>query len=145
MENQIYLVLFLAVSGYIIYRSYKDLQKAIKVQKEENIKESLMTTAQKVEINTKQNKKHKIFICIALAGIILVLVLKNTFIGYFIGFGCMFLMLTNSMELGIRWSKKQSWNPKILIISFLLLLLTLSLTAWLYYPQLQFMYQDRVK
>lgn len=145
MEKILTIILFIIVmvlSGYSIRRNFK---KAIKSQNEEYIKEKSATPKQKVETNIQQDQKHKMFIYITLVCILLMFFFKNTFIGYFVGFGCLFLMGKNSGELGKRWSKKQPYNPKILVISFLLMLTALALIAILYYPQLQFMYQDRVK
>jgi len=121
------------------------VKQAKKISLEEDLRESLITPKQREGIYIKQNKRHKFFIYIALVGILLMFVLKNTFVGYFIGFGCLILMGGNLTVLGIRWTKKQPWEPKILIISFLLLILIISLIAYLYYPQLQYMYQDRIK
>lgn len=140
METQQLIAFIVLIALGYSFSQY--VKQARKISIEEDMKESLITPAQKKEIQIKQDKRHKIFIYIALAGILLMFFLKNSFVGYFIGFSCIILMGKNSMELGTRWSKKQSWNPKILVISFLLLLVALSLIAWLYYPQLQFMYQD---
>ena len=141
MEKILLIILFL--SGY--YFIYLRFKKEQKISKEEDLKESLMTPTQKTEITTKQDQKHRIFIYLALAGIFIMLFLKNTFVGYYIGFGCIVLMGKNSAELGIRWTKKQPWDKKIMVTSFLLLLVALVLIATLYYPQLQITYQDRVK
>jgi hypothetical protein len=141
MEKILLIVLFIGGGAYFVVR---DLKGAIKYQKEEDLKESLITPKQRIKINTKQDQIHKIFIYLVLAGIFILFFLKNTFIGYFLGWGCLLLMGKNTLELGLRWSKSQPWNPKILVISFLLLLIILALIGGLYYPQMQYIYQDEI-
>ena len=61
-----------------------------------------------------QDKKHKIFISLAVAGMFLMFFMRNTFVGFFVGFGSMSLVFKTSFALFERWSKKQPYDKKYL-------------------------------
>ena len=96
--------------------------------------EKLKSTEEKKEEILAQDKKHKIAIYISLFGIVLLLLLKNTTLGFNIGYIILLITFVNWLKLLMR--KKIYARPKMLTSSFLLFLAALIILAGFYYPQI---------
>jgi len=64
-----------------------DIKKYLKSEREKELIKKQTSVQQKKENDAKQLKKHNLFMSLSIVGCILILFLKNTFIGFFIGFG----------------------------------------------------------
>jgi hypothetical protein len=142
MEKLLVTVIFAPIFFYLAYRKFR---LAKKIEDEEYEKEKKLTPKQKVETNLRQDQKHKNFFYLIPVGILLMFILKNTIIGYFIGFGTIGLVGKIWIDLFIRWTKSQPYNKAILIMSFILFIFLIALLAALFYPQILYIYQDEIK
>ena len=123
-----------------LYLAYIYFKKSIKIEKENDLIESRRTPKEKEELNIRQNSKHKIFIYLSIGALFLMLFLKNTFTGFFLGFGGLAL---NAIILGESMRNKNKDKIRI-AISIILLTILVGLMAALYMPQLEYMYGDGV-
>lgn len=122
--EKIFFIIVIVIAPFVYYRHYK---KGIREYLEKEKKEYSMTPKEKEDLNIKQDQKHIAFIYLAIVGIFLMLLFKDTRMGFFIGDGSILLVAFNSFELLMRWFKNQPWHPKILIISMFLFLVIVSL------------------
>ena len=129
----------------LLYFAYRNFYQAKKIEDEKYEKEKKLKPEQKIQMNLKQDQKHKIFLYLIPVGVLLMYVLKNTLVGYFIGFGTLGLAFKIWFELFMRWTKNQPFNKFILIISFILFIILITLLGALFWPQLEFIYQNKLK